>query len=135
MREEAIGVLGRDKLSLLVVLIATLSFMTSCGRSKVTYLSCSGSSRTVGASSPEEPWAFSLTVDMERRTVTVSDYAPVPIFGDDSRDTIMFMASPPPDFGVSIVWLNRVTGTTSVHILEDGLRIIEGTCKPALKMF
>lgn len=101
-------------------------------------LACSGTLRALrgGVSSPEEPWTFALIVDTDKKIVTVQDYEPVTIAGDASKNTIVFMASPTTNiYGVSSGTLNRLTGAASIHIINDGLQIIDGICKPARKLF
>jgi len=126
------------RFDLILRCVVALSFITPCleARAEVTYLSCSGTLRMIraGVSSLVEPWTFSLTVDMERKTIAVDDYEPVPFF-DTSRDTIGFWPSTRADFGVSTGTLHRITGETSIHIIKDGLQILTGICKPAPKPF
>src|SRR5215831_6471314 len=60
--------------------VVALNFITPCleARAEATYLSCSGTVRMIraGILSPEEPWIFSLSVDLERKTIIVDDYEP-----------------------------------------------------------
>jgi hypothetical protein len=102
-----------------------------------TYLACAGAVHVVraGVWSTEEPWTFSLTVDAEKKTITVDDYDPVPFSGEASENTIVFMPSRPTHFGVSTGTLHRITGQARVHIINDGLHIITGICRPARKLF
>jgi hypothetical protein len=106
-------------------------------KAEVTYLSCSGTMRTIraGVSSPEEPWTFSLTVDTERKTIMVDDYEPMPFYENASKNTIGFWPPTPADFGVSTGTLHRITGEASIHIIKDGLQILDGVCKPARRLF
>jgi hypothetical protein len=91
-----------------------------------------------GVSTPEEPWSFSLIIDTDKKTAKVDDYEPVELFGDSSRNTVVFM---PPgtrtgNYGVSTGTLNRLTGETSINIIrDDGLRITRGICKSARRLF
>jgi hypothetical protein len=69
---------------------------------------------------PEEPWTFALIVDTDKKIVTVQDYEPVPIGGDASKNTIVFVASPATNiYGVSSGTLNRLTGAASIHIIRS----------------
>jgi len=118
--------------------VVALIFITPCleARAEATYLSCSGTVRMIrdGIFAPEEPWIFSLSVDLERKTIIVDDYEPVPlVVGDPSINLIVFGLSPPTTFGVRRGTLNGVTGTASVHIIKDGLQVLNGICKPARK--
>ena len=117
--------------------VVALIFITPCleARAEATYLSCSGTVRMIrdGIFAPEEPWIFSLSVDLERKTIIVDDYERVPLVGDPSINLIVFGLSPPTTFGVRRGTLNRVTGTASVHIVKDGLQLLNGICKPARK--
>ena len=117
--------------------VVALIFITPCleARAEATYLSCSGTVRMIrdGIFAPEEPWIFSLSVDLERKTIIVDDYERVPLVGDPSINLIVFGLSPPTTFGVRRGTLNRVTGTASVHIIKDGLQVLNGICKPARK--
>jgi hypothetical protein len=109
-------------------------------RAQVTELACSGTLRVIrgGVSTPEEPWTFSLIIDMDKKTAKVGDYEPVELFGDSSKNTVAFM---PPrtrtsDYGVSTGTLNRITGEASINIIrDDGLRITRSICKPARRLF
>jgi len=84
---------------------------------------------------PKKPWTFSLIIDIDKKTATVNDLPPVPIMGDTSKNIIVFMASrQTSNYGVSSGTLNRLTGATRIHIIEDGLQILIGTCKPARKL-
>ena len=83
-------------------------------------------------STPEEQWTFALKVDTDRKTIIVDDWPSVPFLGDTPTNT---MPSKPSDYGVSTGTLNRITGETRVHIINDGLQILRGTCKPARKLF
>src|SRR5262245_25155855 len=56
------------------------------------------------------------------------------LVGDPSINPIVFGLSPPTTFGVRRGTLNRVTGTASVHIIKDGLQVLNGICKPARKV-
>ena len=115
-----------------------LNFITPCleARAEATYLSCSGTVRMIraGILSPEEPWIFSLSVDLERKTIIVDDYEPVPLVGDPSINPIVFGLSQPTMFGVRSGTLNHVTGTATVHIIKDSLQVLNGICKPARKV-
>jgi hypothetical protein len=107
-------------------------------KAELASLSCSGTFRAIraGVSTPEEPWTFSLIVDVDKKTVTVNDLPSVPILGDATENTIAFMASrETSDYGVSTGTLNRITGATQIHIIQDGLQILTGTCKAARKLF
>jgi hypothetical protein len=106
-------------------------------KAQVTQLACSGTLRVIsaGVSSPEEPWTFSITIDTDKKTVTVDDYNPVRMLEDTTKNTVVFMPSPPSDFGVSTGTLNRITGEASIHIIRDALQIIRGICKSARKLF
>src|SRR5262245_29830023 len=55
-----------------------------------TYFSCSGTVRIVhlGIFSPEQPSTFSLSVDLERKTIVVDDYEPMPLVGDPSTSPL-----------------------------------------------
>jgi hypothetical protein len=104
---------------------------------EVASLSCSGTVRAIraGMSMPKKPWTFSLIIDIDKKTATVNDLPPVPIMGDTSKNIIVFMASrQTSNYGVSSGTLNRLTGATRIHIIEDGLQILIGTCKPARKL-
>jgi hypothetical protein len=118
--------------------VVALNFIMPCleARAEVTDLSCSGTVRMirVGISSTEQPSTFSLSLDLERKTIIVDDYEPVPLVGDPSTSPIVFGPSPPTTFGVRSGSLNRVTGTASVHIIKDGLQVLNGICKPARKL-
>jgi hypothetical protein len=106
-------------------------------KAQVTQLACSGTLRVIsaGVSSPEEPWTFSIIIDTDKKTVTVDDYNPVRLLEDTTKNTVVFMPSPPSDFGVSTGTLSRITGEVSIHIIRDGLQIIRGICKSARKLF
>jgi hypothetical protein len=65
----------------------------------------------------------------------VDDYNPVRMLEDTTKNTVVFMPSPPSDFGVSTGTLNRITGEASIHIIRDALQIIRGICKSARKLF
>jgi hypothetical protein len=118
--------------------VVALNFVTPCleARAEATYFSCSGTVRMIraGIFSPEKPWTFSLSLDLERKTIIVDDYEPVPLVGTPSINPIVFGLSPPTTFGVRSGTLNRVTGTASVHIIKDGLQVLNGICKPARKV-
>ena len=118
--------------------IIALAFITPCpeARAEATYLSCSGTVRMVrvGILSPEQPSTFFISVDLERKTIIVDDHEPVPLAGNPSIDPIVFGLSPQTTFGVRSGTLNRVTGTASVHIIKDGLQVLNGICKPARKV-
>jgi hypothetical protein len=93
-------------------------------------LSCSGTLRVLQAG-VSSPVTFALVVDADNKIVTVADYEPVPIVGDAFKSTLVFTASPPTNiYGVSSGTLNRLTGAASIHIIDDGLQIITGICKP-----
>ena len=125
------------RFDLVYVGVVALNFITPCleARAEATYLSCSGTVRMIrdGIFAPEEPWIFSLSVDLERKTIIVDDYEPVPLVSDPSINLIVFGLSPTTTFGVRRGTLNRVTGTASVHIIKDGLQVLNGICKPARK--
>src|SRR5262245_13358402 len=131
-RRRAIG------FDLVLSWVVALSIITPCleARAEVTYLSCSGTVRmiSVGISSTEQPSTFSLSLDLEGKTIIVDDYEPVPLVGDPSTSPIVFGPSPPTTFGVRSGTLNRVTSTASVHIIKDGFRVLNGICKPARKL-
>ena len=114
-----------------------LQLLCAEARAEVVSLSCSGTLHVIrtGVPTPEEPWMSALIVDTDRKTVTVDDWPSVPFFGDTSKNTIVFSPSPPSDYGVSSGTLNRITGETSIRIIKEGLQIINGTCKPARKLF
>jgi hypothetical protein len=118
--------------------VVALIFIMPCleARAEATYLSCSGTVRMIRDDifSPEEPWIFSLSLDLERKTIIVDDYEPVPLVGDPSINLIVFGPSPPTTFGVRRGTLNRVTGTATVHIIKDSLQVLNGICKPARKL-
>ncbi len=118
--------------------VVALNFITPCleARAEATYLSCSGKVRMirVGILSPEQPSTFSLSVDLERKTIIVDDHEPVPLVGNPSINPIVFGPSPQTTFGVRSGTLNQVTGTASVHIIKDGLQVLNGICKPARKV-
>jgi hypothetical protein len=97
---------------------------------QVTTLSCAGTLR-IPHRDAEEPWTFSLTIDMDKKTVTLDNCAPVELLGDTSGNTVAFRSSTPSDRGVSFGTLNRVTGEARVVILKDGVHIISGICKPS----
>ena len=122
----------------LVLRVVAFNFITPCleARAEATYLSCSGTVRMIraGILSPEEPWIFSLSVDLERKTIIVDDYEPVPLVGDSSINPIVFGLSQPTMFGVRSGTLNHVTGTATVHIIKDSLQVLNGICKPARKV-
>ena len=82
-------------------------------------------------------YGLSLAIDMNARSVTVEGHEPVPIMGDAKGDTVVFIADPGTIAGVSTGTLNRITGAASIHIISpmEGLRIFEGTCKQAQKLF
>jgi hypothetical protein len=115
--------------------VVALNFITPCleARAEVFYLPCSGTVRMIraGISSPEQSSTFSLSVDLERKTIIVDDHEPVPLVGDPSTSPLVFGLSPSTTFGVRSGTLNRVTGTASVHIIKDGLQVLNGICKPA----
>jgi hypothetical protein len=98
-------------------------------------LACSGT--IYGGPDGALPWTFSIVVDTEKKVATVDNYAPAPIAGDASKDTVAFMAAHPPsnEYGFSSGTLNRITGAASIYIMNDGLRVFNGTCKPAPKLF
>jgi hypothetical protein len=114
-----------------------LSVITSCSKAEVTYLSCSGTIRTIsgGVSTPEEPLNFSLTVDTGRKTITVDGYEPLPFRENPQSNVVVFMPTEPAGFGVSTGTLHRITGEASVHIIKDGVKILDGICKPVQKLF
>jgi hypothetical protein len=112
-----------------IALIGVLT-LTPEANAQVTTLSCAGTLRTPHKDA-EEPWTFSLTFDMDKKTVTLDNYAPVELLGDTSGNTVVFRASTPSDWGVSFGTFNRVTGHARVVILKDGVHIISGICKPA----
>jgi hypothetical protein len=92
--------------------VITPIFVLVCGDASAepVTLACSGTLRALrgGVSSPEEPWTFALAVDTDKKIVTVGNYEPVPIAGDASKSTIVFMASPPTNiYGVSSGTLGR----------------------------
>jgi hypothetical protein len=106
--------------------LALVLAFTGCKDPQQVTLACSGTLRVLqgGVSSPEEPWTLSLAVNTEKKSVTVGSYEPTPVFGDASKDTIVFMmASLANNYGVSTGTLNRITGAVSVHIFDEGLRI------------
>jgi hypothetical protein len=118
--------------------VVALSFITPCleARADVTYHSCSGTVRmiSVGILSPEQPSTFSLSLDLERKTIIVDDYEPVPLVSNPSTNPIVFGLFTQTTFGVRSGTLNRVTGTASLHIIKDGLHVLNGICKPARKL-
>ena len=118
-----------------IALIGALT-LTPEAKAQVTQLACSGTIRVVagGISSPEEPWSFSVIIDMDKKSVTVNDYEPVEL--DRSGNTVTFLASPRSNYGVSTGTLNRITGEASIRIIkDDGLWVTRGICKPAEKFF
>jgi hypothetical protein len=128
---------GFQSLPPVIALIFVLVCAGACTEEPVA-LACSETLRQIqaGVSSLAEPWTFVLTVDTDKKIVTVEKYEPVPIAGDASKTTVVFMASPATNiYGVSSGTLNRLTGAASIHIIDDGLRIIDGICKPAQKLF
>jgi hypothetical protein len=118
--------------------VIAFAFITPCleARAEATYLSCSGTVRMirVGILSPEQPSTFFISVDLERKTIIVDDHEPVPLVGNPSIDPIVFGLSPQTTFGVRSGTLNRVTGTAAVHIIKDGLQVLNGICKPERKV-
>jgi hypothetical protein len=50
--------------------------------------------------------------------------------GNPSINPIVFGLSPQTTFGVRSGTLNRVTGTAAVHIIKEGLQVLNGMCKP-----
>ena len=119
-----------------IALIGALT-LTPEAKAQVTQLACSGTVRVVaagGVSSPEEPWSFSVIIDMDKKSVTVDEYEPVEL--DRSGNTVTFLASPRSNYGVSTGTLNRITGEASIRIIkDDGLWVTRGICKPAKKLF
>ena len=93
-----------------------------------------------GAQMPGEAQPNSVTentaspLDLERKTIIVDDHEPVPLVGDPSINPIVFGLPPQATFGVRSGTLNRVTGTATVHIIKDGLQLLNGICKPARKV-
>jgi hypothetical protein len=129
------------RFNLVYVGVVALNFIAPCleAGAEVTYLSCSGTVRMInlGIFSSEQPSAFSLSVDLERKTIVVDGYEPVPLVGDPSTSPLVFGSSPPTTFGVRGGTLNHVAGTPSVHIIKDGkdgLQVFNGICKPARKL-
>jgi len=123
----------------LTATVAALIFVLSLppeATAQVTNLSCIGTLRVIrqGVSLPEEPWTFSVIMDTDKKTVTLEDYEPVPLFEDISRNTVVLMPSIPIEWGVSTGTLNRVTGQASINILKDGLYMIRGICNPGRKL-
>jgi hypothetical protein len=120
-----------------IALIGALT-LTPEAKAQVTQLACSGTIRVVagGISSPEEPWSFSVIIDMDKKSVTVNDYEPVELLGGPSANTVAFLASQGSNYGVSTGTLNRITGEASIRIIKhDGLWVTRGICKPAKKLF
>jgi hypothetical protein len=122
------------RFNLVYVGVVALNFIAPCleARAEATYLSCSGTVRMirVGILSPEQPSTFFLSVDLERKTIIVDDHEPVPLVGNPSINPIVFGLSPQTTFGVRSGTLNRVTGTAAVHIIKEGLQVLNGMCKP-----
>ena len=120
-----------------IALIGALT-LTPEAKAQVTQLACSGTIRVVagGISSPEEPWSFSVIIDMDKKSVTVNDYEPVELLGGPSANTVAFLASQGSNYGVSTGTLNRITGEASIRIIKhDGLWVTRGICKPPKKLF
>ena len=113
--------------------------LTSSALAEPAHLACSGKLRVVNAGGVTiaDKYDLSLAIDMNARSVTVDSYEPVKIMGDAKGDTMVFMADPGTIAGVSTGTLNRITGAASIHVISpiDGLRIFEGTCKQAQKLF
>jgi hypothetical protein len=116
-----------------IALISALT-LTPEAKAQVTTLSCAGTLR-IPHKDAEEPWTFLLTIDMDKKTVTLDNYTPVELVGDNSGNTVAFRASTPSDWGVSFGTFDRVTGQARMVILKDGVHIISGICKPAKKLF
>ena len=72
--------------------VVALNFITPCleARAEVISLPCSGTVRMIraGISSPEQSSTFSLSVDLERKTIIVDDHEPVPLVGDPSTSPL-----------------------------------------------
>ena len=119
-----------------MLLTLAVLWISTAQAAEPTYLSCSGTTYVISAArpSPEEPYTVSLIIDRDKKTVTVGDYPPVKLLSDE-KNAVVFMPSPPSDFGVSTGTLNRITGEASIHIIREGLQVFRGTCKLARKLF
>src|SRR5262245_18901824 len=101
--------------------VVALIFIMPCleARAEATYLSCSGTVRMIRDDifSPEEPWIFSLSLDLERKTIIVDDYETVSLVGDPSRTGLSAgVARPASPHAL------RCTGCAKPHVV-GGLRL------------
>jgi hypothetical protein len=123
------------KPAFLAMALALVLALPGCMDTAPVTVACSGTLH--GGPDGALPWTFSVVVDTEKKVVTVGNYLPAPIAGDASKDTIVFMAAQPSsdEYGFSSGTLNRITGAASMHIMNGGPRVFNGTCKPATKLF
>ena len=123
----------------LPVVLTLAAMLASTAQAEPTHLACRGELRVINAGgvTTADKYDLSLAIDMNARSVTVDSYEPVKFLGDIKGDTVVFMADPGTIAGVSTGTLNRITGAASIHIISpmEGLRIFEGTCKQAQKLF
>ena len=93
--------------------------------------------RGVGAHATSEKRAIIIAVNLDAHTLTVLGYDPVAIISEAADGTVGFAATDRGVVnGVTAGKLNRVTGLTSIDFkMNDDLRIFDGTCKRAEKLF
>jgi hypothetical protein len=122
------------------------------GRSDVTTLACHGKiERRQDGVDFEREGAFTIRVDLAKRTVKVGSFQPVPMVSN-AGDEIAFETPPGDDGagnpeliahgGVSSGTIDRVTGYALIGLFEGGgiavgggMADFRGTCKAAERLF
>jgi hypothetical protein len=97
---------------------------------EATYFACSGTLTTASESEVrEEPWAFLLAIDSDKKAVTIDDTS-MPIISDASEPIIGFKDDPTTDPSLDGFWggFNPVTSAINIHVKAGA--IFTGTCKP-----
>lgn len=79
----------------------------------------------------EDRTSISISVDVEGKAFTMNGDETWPLSGNTSGDVIVAMSD-----SRGSATLNRITGAVSLHTIEStGLKIFEGTCRPAERLF
>ena len=100
------------------------------------FLACSGD-LVDHAHDTREKRAIIIAVNLDAHTLTVLGYDPVAIISEAADGTVGFASTERGVVnGVTAGKLNRITGLTSIDFkMNDDLRIFDGTCKRAEKLF